>query len=221
MTTNQLLERIDLIIEQGQQSLATHYQGETGKYYVNTGKFFGFRSASLSFIARTLGDNDPYYKEFNNVCKDHHYYQNEAGVNILLAIKDEIANGWLISFKQLVAAELFADFLEMSKYLLDEGYEHAAAVMIGSTLEEHLRQLCLTHGVDTHFESKGERVAKKANLINSDLRRANAYGPTEDKQVIAWLGLRNSAAHGNYGEYTKGQIDLMYQGVLDFISRVK
>ena len=38
-------------------------------------------------------------------------------------------------------AELFADFLEMADYLLSEGYKDPAAVLGGSMLEEHLRQL--------------------------------------------------------------------------------
>jgi len=221
MTTFQLLERIDFLILQGQQSLTTQYQGATGNHYVNTGKFFGFRSASLSFISRVLGENDLYYREFNNVCKDHFYHQNEAGINMLLALRDEIAAGWLLSFKQLVAAELFADFLEMSKYLLDEGYKDAAAVMIGSTLEEHLRQLCINHNLETHHLSKGDNISKKASVINADLKKANVYGPIEEKQIIAWLGIRNSAAHGKYADYTKEQIDFMHQGVLDFIAKVK
>jgi len=40
------------------------------------------------------------------------------------------------------------------------------------------------------------------------------------KQITTWLDLRNKAAHGNYTEYSKKQVTLMLQGVLDFMNRV-
>ena len=74
----------------------------------------------------------------------------------------------------------------------------AAAVMIGSVLEEHLRQLCHSHKVDI-FTLKGmDEMPKKADVLNADLKKSGAYGPLDQKQVTAWLGLRNSAAHGKY-----------------------
>jgi hypothetical protein len=135
-----------------------------------------------------------------------------------LSIKDEIENDWLMSIKEMVSAEIFTDFLEMSKYLIDQNYKDPAAVMIGSVLEEHLRQLCKKYSVDVEFLNKsGEYVPKKAESLNSDLVKAGVYGVLEQKNVTAWFDLRNRAAHGKYGEYSKEQVDLMYQGVLNFI----
>jgi hypothetical protein len=39
--------------------------------------------------------------------------------------------------------------LEMASYLLAEGYKDAAAVLVGSSLEGHLRNLALPHAVDS------------------------------------------------------------------------
>jgi hypothetical protein len=44
------------------------------------------------------------------------------------------------------------------------------------------------------------------------------YRKAEQKQMIAWQGLRNHAAHGEE-EFTAQEIRLMVQGVRDFISR--
>ena len=109
----------------------------------------------------------------------------------------------------------------MSKHLLDEKYKDPAAVMIGSVLEEHLRQLCSNNSVDTEIVKGTDRVPKKADLMNSDLVKAGIYGVLEQKNVTAWLDLRNRAAHGKYSEYTFEQVQLMYQGVLDFITRIR
>lgn len=39
----------------------------------------------------------------------------------------------------------------------------------------------------------------------------------EQKNITAWLDLRNKAAHCKYDEYSIEQVNLMYQGVLNFI----
>ena len=60
---------------------------------------------------------------------------------------------------------------------------------------------------------------KKAESMNADLARARVYEKLDQKSVTAWLDLRNKASHGRYDEYEKKQVDLMLQGVRDFISR--
>jgi len=39
--------------------------------------------------------------------------------------------------------------------------------------------------------------------------------------LVIWLGIRNSAAHGKYSEYTKEEISLMLQGIRQFILTIK
>lgn len=55
--------------------------------------------------------------------------------------------------------------------------------------------------------------------MNADLAGANVYSKLDQKNVTAWLDLRNKAAHGKYGEYTKEQVALLIQSVRDFITR--
>ena len=55
--------------------------------------------------------------------------------------------------------------------------------------------------------------------MNSDLASASAYSKLDQKNVIAWLDLRNKAAHGKYDEYDLKQVALLTQSVRDFISR--
>ena len=67
----------------------------------------------------------------------------------------------------------------------------------------------------------GDTIPKKANTLNADLTKAGVYGVLEQKNISAWLDLRNRAAHGKYGEYNQEQVELMYQGVLNFITTFK
>ena len=124
--------------------------------------------------------------------------------------------GYLATVAELVHAELFADFLEMADYLLSEGYKDPAAVLGGSVLEEHLRQLAVKHSVPVVVGGK----PKKADLLNSELAAAGVYTKLDQKSVTAWLDLRNKAAHGKYAEYMKQQVELLLQSIRDFMVRV-
>ena len=117
---------------------------------------------------------------------------------------------------------MFSDYLEMAEYLLNEGYKDAAAVLIGSTLEVHLRELCISNNIDIETtNNKGKIIPKKADEMNSDLAKSKVYSASYKKHVTAWLGIRNSAAHGKYSEYTKEEISLMLQGIRQFILTTK
>lgn len=221
MKTDILLQRVEHLIQQGLATVATRHNTPSYTGIVNEELQTGFRAACLSFIKSLYGEDHPLYKEFKTALQHRYASHTAMGIQILYAIKTEISNGWLASVNALVAAEIFTDFLEMAEHLLEEGYKDAAAVMIGSTLEEHLRQLCDAYKVDKTTLKGTDEISKKADVLNADLKKAGAYNTLDQKQVTAWLGIRNSAAHGKYDEYSKEQVLMMYDGVLNFISRVK
>jgi hypothetical protein len=222
MKQSEIISRLESLLIKSDQVIRTKTPGGTySGPSVDYGAFVGFRSAGMSFISSLFGFTHPFYTEFERTVSESTPSAIEAGKNILLSIKYEIENGWLTSFRQIISAEVFSDFLEMSKHLLDEKYKDPSAVMIGSIVEEHLRQLCNTYAVDTFYQRGNDMVPKKAEVMNADLVKAGVYGVLEQKNVTAWLDLRNRAAHGKYGEYVIQQVEMMYQGVLDFVSRVR
>jgi hypothetical protein len=131
---------------------------------------------------------------------------------ILRALRADYEAGRLQSFQELIHGDLFSDFLEMAEYFLQEGYKDPAAVIAGGVLEEHLRKLCGKQGVTIPAKPK-------LDTMNADLAKARAYNKNDQKQVTAWAGLRNDAAHGNYKNYGDGEVKLMVAGIRDFLSR--
>lgn len=55
--------------------------------------------------------------------------------------------------------------------------------------------------------------------MNADLSSAKAYSILDQKNVTAWLDLRNKAAHGEYAKYVAEQVGLLISGIRDFIDR--
>lgn len=220
MQLNDLSKRIQQLIDQSSAVLATKKYSQYGGDSVDSGAFAGLRASALSFIAMVYGNKHSHYTEFDSRVDDSFEYKAQQGHAILLSIQNEIEGGWIFSVKKLVSAEIFSDFLEMAEHLLDQSYKDPAAVMIGSVLEENLRQLCSLNEIETELEKDGNFIPKKADRLNSDLAKAEIYSKLDQKAVTMWLDLRNKAAHGKYEEYTEEQVKLMLQGVTEFLARI-
>ena len=139
-------------------------------------------------------------------------YQLEG---ILQALRDDYEGGYSRTVEELIHADVFADFLAMADELLAKKYKDPAAVIAGSVLEEHLRKLAVAAGVSVMVGGR----PKKADTINADLVKATVYNKLEQKQVTAWLDLRNKAAHGHYDEYDDAQVLGLIRDVSAFMVR--
>src|SRR5207248_6681874 len=135
------------------------------------------------------------------------------------SLLDDMAAGYTRSFQELIHSDVFSDYFDIAEYILDAGYKDAAAVIIGSTLEGHLRNLCRKYGMDVERTISQGNVPKKADMLNADLATSGLHGKLDQKNVTAWLDVRSKAAHGHYNEYTKEQVALLLNAVRDFVTR--
>lgn len=175
-------------------------------------------------IVRTTGKNSEYYNRIQETLEKWKNLNDEANLKYVVGVLDglyhDLKSGYLKTLSELIHAELFSDFLEMSEYLLKEGYKDAAAVIAGSTLEEHLRKLCEKNEIEVEIEtSSGKFKPKKAERMNSELYKQNIYSKLELKQVTTWLEIRNNAAHAYYDKYNEKQVELLIMGLKDFFIR--
>jgi len=174
-------------------------------------------------IVRITGKTSEYYKRIEEINSRYGIMEEHVKLlsmkGILYGLYQDLKAGYLKSFSELIHANIFSDYIEMAEYLLDEGYKDPAAVITGSTLEEHLRKLYIKNEIDIEIMSSGKLSPKKADGMNSDLAKHKIYSKLEQKSVTAWLDLRNKAAHGEYSEYNENQVKQLIIGVRDFIVR--
>jgi hypothetical protein len=220
MTTADLLTRLDTLILEGEIVRAANEADSSAQRLVDHAGFAAFRAASLSFLLRVFGSAHPYYGAL-----DEHVIDNlvsiESSVAILKSVRTDMAAGGLQTMRGIVAAEVFTDFMEMASHLLDEGYKDPSAVIIGSVLEEHLRQLATACTVPITQVTVRGVMPKKADLLNSDLCKAGVYGKLDHAAITSWLAVRNKAAHGEYSTYNADQIRNLHISVGEFILRVR
>ncbi len=159
-------------------------------------------------LYRLAPANSPYRESISDIMR--------SKVGALRALRRDYDAGYLSSVQSLVRAEVFADFLEMAEHLLEQGYKDPCAVLVGGVLEDHLRSLCQGRGIPLQMSGK----PKKADSMNNDLASAGVYSKLDQKNVTAWLDLRNKAAHAQYGEYNADQVQNLLIGVREFAARI-
>ena len=171
----------------------------------------------IAAIERIVGRNSPYFRQIKAIGTENTNTWNQVAslIGVAKALLSDIQNDYLSSFEEILHGDMFSDFLEMAVHLVEKGYKDAAAVLAGSTLEIHIRKLCDKYGVTT----TSDKNTKNADTLNADLVKADVYTKLDQKNVTAWLGLRNNAAHGNYSEYTMDQVKLFIDSIRNFIAR--
>jgi hypothetical protein len=174
------------------------------------------RTRLLAAIERLAPADSAYVRDAHDARHARTEWYVSTYASILRALRADIAAGYLRSVEELVHADVFADFLAMAEELQRADYKDAAAVIAGSTLEEHLRKLALKNQIAV---DKPDGSPKKADTLNADLAKVPVYNKLVQKSVTAWLDFRNSAAHGKYGEYDGKQVAALIRDVRDFAAR--
>jgi len=172
-------------------------------------------------VQRIIGDKSEYYKEIIRVLESKEYDGEKLKpiMGTIIALKEDLENDFLKNLGEIIHSEIFTDFIEMAEHLLSEGYKDASAVISGSTLESHLKKLSLKNSINLDYTNQaGKILPKKADTLNAELYKNTIYNSGIQKQITAWLDIRNNAAHGNYSEYTDKEVDLMIKGIINFIA---
>ncbi len=93
-------------------------------------------------------------------------------------------------------------------------------MIAGTTLEEHLRQLCQKNHLDvTVTKPNGSTEPKKASVMNDDMRKQLVFPQPDWRLNSGWLDIRNDCAHRPVTTYTKEQIQQMIDGIRGFMAR--
>lgn len=133
----------------------------------------------------------------------------------LVALKYDLEQGFFgMKAKELHHAEIFEDHLEMAEHFLDHKFKDASAIIAGSVLESHLRQLAVANEIKT-VDDRGKPIS--INTITTELRKAEVFSLSQEKQLNAWQNIRNDAAHGDYDKVELNQIRPMIDGIRNFM----
>lgn len=182
-------------------------------------KFRGIHARVSDFLISFAGKNSPFLSQIES--RSLPSDRSKAGqylAEILKAYIAHLESGLIrgLSPKRQAEIDVTSDFLDQAQGLLKSNKVHPAApaVLIGAALEEFLR-----NWVEDVVLSLGN---KKPGLdaYSSTLREAELITKQDAKDISAWAGIRNHAAHGEWEELGGAErIRLMLDGVNLFMRR--
>jgi len=146
----------------------------------------------------------------------------EYGIALLKGIKADMEGGFLGDVSMQIEAEIAADYVGQAEQLLSEGqpgkYDHVpAAVLTGAVLEKALRTLCdkQTPPVPT-MKPNGQPIM--LNGLIEALKKAGVYNEMKAKQLRSWAAIRNHAAHGEFDDFNRSDVEQMIKGINAFLA---
>lgn len=168
----------------------------------------------LSLLERVFDPSSKYYVEFmdyyNMGLANPHPLHMALGV--LKAAEDDYKYGFLFDIRNIIAAEMFDDFLDQAEHLLAASYQGPAAVIAGCVLEDGLRKLCQRYSISLPDKPK-------LDIMNVALAKSGAYNPLTQKKILYLAGIRNKAAHGQWKDLTDADVSDLLNGVRSFMAQ--
>jgi hypothetical protein len=175
-------------------------------------------SQACEFLRTYAGEKSSFYKSAVELSKSLSDYRAKSVASILLSFSEYIMYGLKegITPERRAQIDVVNDLLDKAHNLLEDKSVHGAApaVLIGATLEEFLR---------TWVEKEGLSLGNMKPSIDSYaklLREADLINKQDVKDITAWAGVRNDAAHGYWEKVeSKEKISLVLQGVNLFLRK--
>jgi len=189
-----------------------YFNGEFRDSYPSGLEYNKWYSSAKNLIEKACGKDGIHYKQIEDIYTRNKgfSYDMPGCLGVLESACEDFKLGLLEDTKALITAEVFTDFIEQAEYLLNEGYKLPAAVLMRGVLEDSLRTLCLK-------EAKISLPDKpKLEYMNTELVKAGIYNKNVQKQVTAWAGIGNSAAHMKIDEFSDIEVKNMINGIINF-----
>lgn len=218
MRKEKVLHLLDELIESGDQLITNM---KSNPYDLDNSlniKAYGFNTECLNLIKNIAGENSDFYINFNKIASQRpNSISISRSVEVLKGLRRAVDNGLIEDIQSILSKEFFNAVADAAEEWLEKGYKSNAAMEIGIALEQRIHSLCIKHGVDIERISNGKSKRIATDTLNAELVKSGVYNTTTQKHVTAWLGIRNSAAHGRDDEYDDNQVAGMIDGVRDFL----
>ena len=208
-------DRAIALINKASQVLSTHRPNPPrviGASTLASQEYANWRAQSLAFLIDLLGCDHVYTDEFRSKTKRFAYTSSvRAGMGILQAVLEDIDQGFIETVRQLIAAELFSDFIEQAVHLLESGYKAPAASLAGAVLENGLRSIANRNEITV-------RERDDLSALNHKLADKEVYNRLVQRKVQVWTDVRNLADHGKFDEFSEKDVRNLIEGAQSFLA---
>ena len=222
--------RFDELIERGNKLLSEMKEQETTRVSNIPRGISDYEALvlnSCSLIKEVLANSERSKELQQNIAHPVKYLGPVSSsvkkiIGILEGLKDDYESGFLDDLEKRIAADISADYMGQAEALLGEGipgqYDHVpAAVLCGAVLEDSLRRLCQRQTPSISITKSNGQYKTLGPLID-ELEKAKVFNKPKIGQLRWWAQIRNSAAHGQFKEFTREDVESMLKDVKTFLA---
>ena len=212
------IERCQQIIKEGEKLKKTQEPLDpfvTDPVYVDRETFYKWKNNSENLIIKTTAKDSSYHKDFLGRVTFNDFHDLEIGIGILKGLVEDLEHGFLEKIQDLVATEMFTDFLDTADYLLTSGYKDPAAFLVGTVLENGLKKIAKKNNIPIQGQHGKE---DGIGSLNKKLSQQQIYNELKRRSIHTWKEIRDNASHGKFNEYNKDDVKTMIKGVGRFLS---
>ncbi len=233
------LARFDSLIAEGRNILtsaqdvapSTRRNRITGEVFqigqgykkVDTERFIEWRTKAATLLALVVPKGHVHRQAVEDLTKLQESHQLlQQSVSLLRGVRDDLDKGFLDDMAGAIEAEIASDYMGQAEELLAEGqrgkFDHVpAAVLAGAVLEKALRTLCIQQQPPIPLKTpKGD--SKTLGPLVDDLKKAGVFNEAKAKQLRAWAAIRNLAAHGEFTQFKRTDVEGMVSGINTFLA---
>lgn len=195
MIETELLKRIKSI----RSSYENSAQGSLPKTQIIT--------LTRELIVSLFGQNSQYLCEIDNTPR--HDRRHIAALGILNALEINVKSGYTNTLIEEAHADIYSEAIGIVDDLLNnkpKTLKDPAAMVLGATLEIHLRKLCEKNSIKTTKLVNGKEKNKLMSELNDTLYKGKVYNKLQNKDLIPFIDIRNSAMHGKFTEYETSDV---------------
>ncbi len=176
----------------------------------------GLMTRAREFFRVHVGDKSEFYNAIFFI--DEEKPDGKVLASVIRNFQEYVRDGYSNEFSPVDVAQInvISDFMEQARLLLADRRMHPASscIIVGAALENFLRNW---------VERKSIKIGNRKPSINTfaeALLEGNEITKQDMKDLVAWGGLRNEAAHGNWEALSdKTRAKIMAEGVNLFMRK--
>jgi hypothetical protein len=190
---------------------------------IDSEKFVEWRTKAATLLALVVPKNHIHRTAVESLTKLRPAYEGlQEALSLLRGVKDDLDKGFLDDLATVIEAEIACDYMGQAEHLLAEGhhgkFDHVpAAVLAGAVLEKALRTLCGQHQPPIPLKTAKGEFKTLCPLVD-ELKKAGVFNEAKAKQLRAWADLRNLAAHGEFTQFKRADVEHMVSGINSFLA---
>lgn len=219
---DEVLRKLEAVLKDADAVVATKHDVHGVGRYVDAEIARRWASKARTLLVSVFGENSALSQEAARFATHVHVAHDfEQLKGVVGGAVDAFRDGLVFDLRQEAEAEVAGQLLGQAAqdfahlHGVHEPELRAAAVLAGSVLERHLRDLYVRRG--------GTEDAEKLMIdrLGVELKKLGAINEIERSRIGAMAAIRNSAAHAATFGATAVQVKSMIESVTDLCARLR